>query len=180
MITEFLRERVTMIKKLKSQRGQTIVEFAFILPLLVLILIGIIDYSIFLYDRVVVTNASREGARRASLFLVDPNLWQFVPLDSAAIGNIVNNYLAARVVTFGNPTLAVTTNAYWYGGSPLPTGSFTWDNSPPMNATDPPTYKSEATIKVEVTYTYTYLALPRIIGWSGTTDIKAVTIMRTE
>lgn len=47
----------------QSQRGAAVVEFALILPLLLLLLIGSIDLSIALYDKAVITNASREGAR---------------------------------------------------------------------------------------------------------------------
>ena len=49
--------------KRKSERGAVIVEFAMILPLLVILLIGIMDMSMLLYNKAVITNASREGCR---------------------------------------------------------------------------------------------------------------------
>ena len=50
--------------KLKTkQRGAETVEFAIILPILLIILFGIMEYGIVLYDKAVITNASREGAR---------------------------------------------------------------------------------------------------------------------
>jgi Flp pilus assembly protein TadG len=52
-----------MINKKRSESGQELVEFAFIMPMLMLILLGIIDFGILLYDKAVITNASREGAR---------------------------------------------------------------------------------------------------------------------
>jgi Flp pilus assembly protein TadG len=46
-----------------SERGAEVIEFAIILPLLLLIVFGIIDFG-FLFQRyVVVTNAAMEGAR---------------------------------------------------------------------------------------------------------------------
>jgi Flp pilus assembly protein TadG len=46
-----------------SQLGAATVEFGLLLPLLVLILSGILEFGLALYDKAVITNASREGAR---------------------------------------------------------------------------------------------------------------------
>jgi Flp pilus assembly protein TadG len=49
------------------ERGAELVEFAFVFPTLLLVLLGIIDFG-FLFQRYeVVTNAAREGARIAIL-----------------------------------------------------------------------------------------------------------------
>ena len=48
---------------MKNQRGASAIEFAIVFPLLVLLLFGIIEFSLILYDKVMITNASREGAR---------------------------------------------------------------------------------------------------------------------
>ncbi len=47
----------------KRQRGQSLVEFALVLPLLVLILMGILDFGRAFYAYSVVANSAREGAR---------------------------------------------------------------------------------------------------------------------
>ena len=50
-----------------SERGAELVEFAFVFPTLLLVMLGIIDFG-FLFQRYeVVTNAAREGARVAIL-----------------------------------------------------------------------------------------------------------------
>lgn len=49
--------------KITSENGASAVEFALVLPLLLLITFGIIEFSVLLYDKAVITNASREGAR---------------------------------------------------------------------------------------------------------------------
>lgn len=49
----------------RSFRGQTLVEFALVLPLLVLILVGIFDFGRAIYAFNTVNNAAREGARLA-------------------------------------------------------------------------------------------------------------------
>ena len=50
----------------KNQDGASAVEFALVLPILVLMVFAIIEFSVALYDKAMMTNASREGARRES------------------------------------------------------------------------------------------------------------------
>jgi len=47
--------------------GQSVVEFALVLPVFLLILCGILDFGFLLYSRMTVISAAREGARAASL-----------------------------------------------------------------------------------------------------------------
>lgn len=84
----------------KCERGAELVEFAFVFPTLLLVMLGIIDFG-FLFQRYeVVTNAAREGARVAIL----PG---YADADVTAR---VNQYLAASgmtaptTVTVGAPT----------------------------------------------------------------------------
>lgn len=48
---------------LKNEKGSSLVEFVVIAWALFLILFGIIEFGLILYDQAVITNASREGAR---------------------------------------------------------------------------------------------------------------------
>lgn len=50
------------MKKL-NERGVVAAEFAIVLPLLLLILLGTMEFGMMMYGREVVTNATREGAR---------------------------------------------------------------------------------------------------------------------
>lgn len=43
--------------------GVAAVEFALVVPLLLVVLFGIIDFGFMLYDKAMLTNAAREGAR---------------------------------------------------------------------------------------------------------------------
>ncbi len=47
----------------RRSRGQSLVEFAVVLPVFLLILSGIMDFGFLLYSRMTVINAAREGAR---------------------------------------------------------------------------------------------------------------------
>lgn len=60
--------------KLKHyQKGLAIVEAAIILPLFLVLMFGIIELGIVLYDKAVITNASREAAR-SGIALKSPKL----------------------------------------------------------------------------------------------------------
>ncbi len=52
-------------RAVRSSRGQALAEFALILVVLMLIVLGIVDLSRAVYIRSVVANAAREGARYA-------------------------------------------------------------------------------------------------------------------
>lgn len=56
-----------MRKLLRSKKGQALVEFAIVLPLLLVILTGIIQFGLVYFQYFVVSNATREGTRLASL-----------------------------------------------------------------------------------------------------------------
>lgn len=55
-------------RRARSSRGTTAVEFAIVVPLLLLILLGLIDFGRLLFVQVSLNAASREGARAASLY----------------------------------------------------------------------------------------------------------------
>jgi len=50
----------------RGQRGQALIEFAFLAPIMFLFMFAIIDFGIGINHRVVVTNAAREAARYAA------------------------------------------------------------------------------------------------------------------
>ena len=52
--------------RIRSQKGQSIAEFAMVLPLLVMLALGVIEVSFALFDQHVITKLSREGANLIS------------------------------------------------------------------------------------------------------------------
>ena len=78
------------IKEKNPERGAALVELAMVLPFLLLILVGIIEFGLLFYNQQVLTNASREGARAGISHL---------PAYNIAI--IVENYSHDRLLTFG-------------------------------------------------------------------------------
>ncbi|AQV93067.1 pilus assembly protein TadE [Cupriavidus necator] len=101
--------------KSRLNKGVAAVEFGLVLPLFVLLVFGIIEFSLILYDKAVITNASREAAR-AGITLKSPKLTT-AEIKAVAI-NYCNNYL----ITFGSttsPTASVPSGAGGSFGSPL-------------------------------------------------------------
>jgi Flp pilus assembly protein TadG len=62
---------MAMRRRQTSERGSAAVEFALVLPLLMLLLFGIIDFGRMLNAEITLTTAAREGARATSLFGAD-------------------------------------------------------------------------------------------------------------
>jgi Flp pilus assembly protein TadG len=55
------------MKRVRDQRGQTMVEFAIVLPILCLLLFGAIQFGILFNNYVTLTDAVRAGARKAAV-----------------------------------------------------------------------------------------------------------------
>jgi hypothetical protein len=84
-----------MGRKSSSQKGASLVEFALVLPVLILILFGIIEFGLIFYNQQVITNASREGARYGIIS-------QTPRVTEAQIKQRVKDYCFNHLVTFGS------------------------------------------------------------------------------
>ncbi|HSL65137.1 MAG TPA: TadE family protein [Gaiellaceae bacterium] len=58
-----MRNRIS----LRNQRGQSVVEFALVLPALMLILLAIVQFGVVFKQYITLTDAVREGARKAAV-----------------------------------------------------------------------------------------------------------------
>lgn len=86
------------MKAKQKERGAVAVEMAMLLPLLLLILIGTIEFGRVLNVQISMTQAAREGARYAAIHYKDPGL------------NVTAATLAAAPSLSGLP-VGVTNNA---------------------------------------------------------------------
>jgi Flp pilus assembly protein TadG len=59
--------------QIRSQQGQTMTEFALVLPVLALILFAVIQFGIVFNNYITLTDATRAGARKAAVSRQDPN-----------------------------------------------------------------------------------------------------------
>jgi len=81
-----------------SQKGAAAVELAIVFFLLMLFIFGMIEFSLYLFNRHVITNAAREGARYGVVSRPDRYTNQ-------EIRDVVINYAQQHLVTFGTDTL---------------------------------------------------------------------------
>ncbi len=84
-----------------TTRGNAVVEMAILLPFLLVFLLGVLDLSVLIHDKAVITNASREGARYGI------TTFGGAPTD-AAIQQWVSDYVQDRLISF-SPATTVTT-----------------------------------------------------------------------
>jgi len=83
---------------LKDESGQSLVEFALVLPVLLLILCAIIDFGWLYYNQITLNNAAREGARYAVIHYDPTTDWRSETEDRM-IGSMVGVRSATAIVS---------------------------------------------------------------------------------
>ncbi|MBE0576198.1 MAG: pilus assembly protein [Desulfuromonadales bacterium] len=145
------------INKKNGQSGAALIEFVLVVPLLLLFLFGIIEFSVILYDKAVITGASREGSREWIEY-------KDVPVTKATLDNIIDNYTLDRLISLGP-------------GSTPPTKKYKINDADWVAQT----IGSGDKLAVEVTYTYNFLFLPAFIeGFLPSVTLSADTKMMAE
>ena len=135
---------------IKNQNGVALVEFGLILPLLILLLFGIIEFALLVFNQQVITNASREGAR-AGIIVKIPRI------TDPEIRTVVKDYARNHLITFGDDILEDGNIDI------LPSGRCT---------------SFGCDLEVAVHYRYDFLVLSTL-GF-GPIDLKAASIMKME
>ena len=87
------------MKKL-NERGAVAAEFAIVIPVLLLIVFGTMEFGMMMYGREVVTNATREGARYGIVA-------QAPPVTSAQMITLATTYLTGTGVSPTSVTFSV-------------------------------------------------------------------------
>jgi Flp pilus assembly protein TadG len=127
----------------RNDAGAELIELAIVLPILVLLLVGIVDFA-FLFQRwEVVTNASREGARLASMASDDYTITD--------VQNRVQSYLSSGGLR-ATPTTAVdfaTTDTVGAGPTTI------------------------NTVTVTVTYPSNFIFLPGSINITSSSEMRS-------
>jgi Flp pilus assembly protein TadG len=158
-----------MRKLLKSTRGVAAVEFALIAPLLFVLLFGIIEFSMALYNKAVITNASREGARFAAGFYTNPLTATAARPTCGDIQTYVTNYVNLYLISFKGDTFN-SSNVTCPNGTPS------------LNFAGSVGYADT----IRINYTYTFLALGNLVGlmtggtFAPSLNLSAQTVMRDE
>ena len=152
-----------MERKRKADGGVAILETALVLSLLFLILFGIMEFATLFFNRGVIINASREGARFGAVFNVDPSSgYEASPKTDAEITQRVLNYSEGHLISFqsASSTPNVTITPDW--------------TTRQANGNGGP-------LRVEVSYQFSFLLLPNLAsGIAGGSNLSAETFVRME
>jgi Flp pilus assembly protein TadG len=139
-----------------NRKGAAMVELAIILPILLIVLFAIIEFGLILYDKALITNASREGARQGIVFRWDVIANVYDPFTEAEIQGVVNTYLNNGNLLIPNATPTTT----------APDGICTG---------------AGVQIRVRVAYNYIFFVLPNFItSITGPINLIGETLMRCE
>ena len=94
---------------MKDKKGQVLVEFALVLPILLLFLFGVIDFSRYLYTKNTMNNAARAGARAASVITPPPTAVSLRQVSSPAnnIERAINSNVSFNFIDVPSVTYAL-------------------------------------------------------------------------
>lgn len=148
-----------MMRSLQKQKGTEVVEFAIVSSLLFLILFGIIEFSVALFDKAALTNASREGARTGILYRKAP---RDTGAEDVIIKQAIDDYASAYLISLGGPaTMSTTIERVDLSGNGI--------------------FGEGDEVIVTITYPYQFLILPNFIGTlGGILNLTTTTVMRAE
>lgn len=150
------------MKILFNRRGATLVEFALILPLLIILIFGIIEFGLIMYDQQVITNAAREGARYG-IVMTDP-LNDGDNRTPDLIMGVATNYASTHLITLGSAGGNFTSTA----GAPTPGGYCD-------------TLSSGTPLTVSVTYDYAFLVVRNFLpSLSPVIQLASTAVMNCE
>lgn len=90
----------------RFQKGSVMIEFAIILPLFLALLFGVISFSAALYNKTVLTTATREGARAGVVFVQDRDDDEKESIATTT----AQAYLSDNLISFGPATPDVESN----------------------------------------------------------------------
>ena len=116
----------------QSQKGNVVVEFALILPLFMSLLFGVISFSVALYNKTVLTMATREGARAGAKYVSNRTDATIASAASTAARLVCENNL----ISFGSnmtcdiPTPSVQNNILTVTANINYTGVFIFSEIP--------------------------------------------------
>lgn len=164
---------------IKCEKGATLVEFVLVLPLLLLFTFAIIEFSVLMYDKAVITLGSREGARAAVVWRPDPTEF----LDKPAVMGEVDKFLGvevdgtapSRLISFGDKNTALLD--YVVQWSPVK------DSWPPITSPiEEFDSDTDVYMRVIIRYRYDFMVLQALLSnfFPDGLTLQGETIMRME
>ena len=152
----------------KKERGMTVVEFALVFPLALLLFFAIIEFAILLYDQQIITYASRVGARSGTVLIANqPRIPSATIIDNTI--NAAKNHL----ITFGSkmdPTVCLRdcvepSTGHCKSGCASAAICTSYNN--PSDG-----------LQVNINYTYTYGLIPGLFRFSFGNSLTPELVLR--
>jgi Flp pilus assembly protein TadG len=146
-----------------GRTGQGLVEFALVLPPLLLIILAIVQFGFIFNTYVTMTNAVRDGARVGTVYVYDKSLSK--AQNDAARNNLILSTVKSSMNYLAKTTPEFTTGATWTssgGGLTFTNGDVVVTYALPSGVTD-----TDPRVAQQVTVTATYhqdLIIPLIAG----------------
>lgn len=135
----------TFTRLLKGESGLQTVELAFLLPVLLLLVFGTIDFGRGYHSWLIITNGAREGARAAAVG--KPASLITTKVQDAVSGLSVKSVQTGSCGSSQEGALCVTTT----------------------NAVGP----SGSAVTVNVRYNFAFLVMPGIMAWAGAPTLSS-------
>ena len=140
-----------------NKKGAVMVELVMTLPLLLIVLFAICEFGLILYNKAMITNSSREGARQGIVYRANVSTGHYQPYTVAEIQGKVNTYLDNGNLLIPHDAPSIT----------VPDGGICTGTGVPL------------TVRVE--YTYPYFVLPNLVtSIVGPLTLRGESIMRCE
>jgi Flp pilus assembly protein TadG len=148
------------LMKSRSQSGAQILEFALLLPIFLLIIFLVIDFGFLVYNKAIITNASREAAREGTVLSATP--WS-----ASAVAAVACNYARNSLISTRSGTHTATCS-----GTADPVIVVCPSPSPQCTSSLPPNFGDPITVQVTFLYsgflTSTSTMLLRVQPWTLT------------
>lgn len=74
-----------LVRRIRSERGQTLLEFAFVLPIILVFMLTLVDFGLALDRREVIQHAVREGVRQGAIGMTEDEVIEVVVNQSQGI-----------------------------------------------------------------------------------------------
>ncbi|HLY13722.1 MAG TPA: TadE/TadG family type IV pilus assembly protein [Candidatus Limnocylindrales bacterium] len=155
------------MRRRSDARGQGLIEFALVLPIIVLMFVAIFDFGRAVYALNTVANAAREGARVAAVdqVLTSPDCVESMPVEDPNNPHwSIRTCAVSAAQALGLPTSAVTVS---------------YAAPPGINLSCAPTLHVGCIATVTVQYTWTAIT-PLIGGLIGPVSISSSSQMPIE
>jgi hypothetical protein len=114
--------RFALRRRRAEERGQALVEFAFVLLPVLLLVVGIVQFGLLFGANVTLTNAAREAARAGTIYVYDQSISSDTKYrnDAKRCGDVVGS--AAQAFGFLSPSAPYFDAPLSGGDCPTPTG----------------------------------------------------------